>query len=200
MPIIHPARGRSKPRELPALDAIRGETYKLTGRMATRGVAAVVILVAATAAADDAPLVEHQPSPCTVPGKRISLCATVTDDHQVAAVRTYFKARGEKLYSFVDMAFGGLAYCATLPGPREKAGALEYYVEAVDDQYQSQRTSTHVLPVQPEGQCEFPPVAKGHDATAILVVHATHRKQGRRLSGAFDETSVTFVPAPGTAR
>jgi hypothetical protein len=165
--------------------------------MVTRGVAAAaaVVLFAAAAAGDDPPVIEHQPSPCSVPGKRIFLCATVTDERPVASVRAYFKARGEKFYSFVDMGFEGLSYCATLPAPRAKAGAIEYYVQAVDDQYQPQRTSTHVMPLQPEGVCEFPPLAKAPDAAATLVVHATHRKQGRRLSAGFDDPAVSYVPA-----
>jgi hypothetical protein len=157
--------------------------------------AAAVVLCAAAAGADDPPAIEHQPTPCSVPEKRISLCASVSDDSQVASVRTYFKARGERFYSFVDMAFGGLSYCGTLPAPREKAGAVEYYVQAVDDQYQPQRTSTHVIQIQPEGVCEFPPVVKGTEAATPLVVHATHNKQGRSLSKAFHDAGVSFVAA-----
>src|SRR6267142_2456587 len=89
------------------------------------------------------PAVDHQPSPCTLPDKPASLCATITDDGQVAASRIYFRPAGEKYYSFVDMAFGGLSFCGTLPGARAgKVQTIEYYVQAVDDQYESQRTST----------------------------------------------------------
>jgi len=159
------------------------------------GWAAGVLLFAATATGDDAPVIEHQPAPCSVPGKRIALCASVTDEREVASVRAYFRARGEKFYSFVDMAFAGLSYCGALPAPREKTRAVEYYVQAVDDQYQPQRTSTHVIQIEPEGACEFPPVAAGAEPGATLVVHATHAKQGRRLSKAFDDAGVSYVAA-----
>ena len=155
--------------------------------------AAAAFLCAAAVGADEPPAIEHQPSACTVPGKRIALCASVTDETQVASVRAYFRARGDKYYSFVDMVFGGLSYCGTLPAPREKTTAVEYYVQAVDDQYQPQRTSTHVMQVQPEGVCEFPPVVKEGEAAAAITVHATNRKQGRRLSKAFDDTGVSFA-------
>ena len=149
--------------------------------------------MATAAGADEPPAIDHQPSACTVPGKRISLCASVTDESQVASVRAYFKASGDRYYSYVDLAFGGLSYCATLPAPRATARAIEYYVQAVDDEYQPQRTSTHLMQVQPEGVCEFPPVVKGAEAVAPLTVHATHKKQGRKLPKAFDGTGVAFL-------
>ena len=59
------------------------------------------------------------------------------------------------------MAFGGINYCGTLPAPREgKLKVIEYYVQAVDDPFQAQRTSTFQMSVVPEGKCEFPPVEK----------------------------------------
>ena len=91
----------------------------MTRRRARRGwMAAALVAVMVTAAAAEEPDVAHQPSPCTVPGKPISLCATVTDDGQVAKVRIYFRPAGEKFYSFVDMTFTGINFCGTLPAPR----------------------------------------------------------------------------------
>ena len=59
------------------------------------------------------------------------------------------------------MTFGGINYCGTLPAPREgKLKVIEYYVQAVDDAFQAQRTSTFQLSVVPEGKCEFPPIEK----------------------------------------
>src|SRR5215475_14010217 len=82
------------------------------------------------AAADEPPVVEHQPVPCMVPGKPISLCATVSDDRQVAAARVYFRSAGEKFFSYVDMPFGGINYCGTVPAVLEgKAKTIEYYVQ-----------------------------------------------------------------------
>ncbi|HET7746757.1 MAG TPA: hypothetical protein VFM29_05625, partial [Vicinamibacteria bacterium] len=76
------------------------------------------VMMAAGAGWADEPSVEHQPSPCTIPDKAISLCATVADDGMVAKVRIYFRPSGDKFYSFVDMAFTGLNFCGTLPAPR----------------------------------------------------------------------------------
>ena len=95
------------------------------------------------------------------------------------------------------MAFQGLNYCGTVPAPREgKIRTLEYYVQAVDDEFQPQRTSTFQMTVQPEGVCEFPPLADSQKAWSIRVF-ASSRKQGSKLPGDFVATGVTFVPVAG---
>jgi hypothetical protein len=165
-------------------------------RAARRGwiAAAALVAMVSTAAAEE-PDVAHQPSPCTVPGKPISLCASVTDDGQVAKARIYFRPAGEKFYSFVDMAFTGINFCGTLPAPRDvKTRAVDYYVQGVDDQYETRRTSTYQLNVQPEGICEFPPIEKDASRAAAITVYATSPKQGKKLPGGFVTKGVTFVP------
>lgn len=157
--------------------------------------ALVALLLPAAARGDDPPAVEHQPALCTVPGKPISLCAVISDDGTVATARLYFRRAGETYYGFVDMTFTGVNYCGTLPAPREgKIPAIEYYVQAVDNAYQPTRTSTFLLPVQPEGVCEFPPVERDAAKAAAIRVFATNKKQGRKLDDGFVATGVTFVP------
>jgi hypothetical protein len=157
--------------------------------------AGALVFAMLSGAAAEEPDVAHQPSPCSIPGKPISLCASVTDDGQVAKVRIYFRPAGEKFYSFVDMAFTGINFCGTLPAPRQgKTQAIDYYVQGVDDQYETRRTSTYQLNIQPEGVCEFPPVEKDAARAAAITVYATSDKQGKKLHGAFQSTGVTFVP------
>ncbi len=161
-------------------------------------IAAALLLVALTALpvrADDPPQVEHQPVPCAIAGKALTLCATVSDDSAVAKSRLYFRRSGEDFYSFVDMEFAGLSYCGTIPGIREgKGNAIEYYIQAVDDQYQPQRTSTYQMNIQPEGVCEFPPIQKDAAKAASIRVYATNKKQGKKLDDAFILSGVSFVP------
>ena len=157
---------------------------------------ALVLASASLAVANDPPAVEHQPLLCTVPDKAISICASVSDDSNVAVARVYFKRQGEEFYAFVPMTFTGVSYCGTLPAPRERAKTVEYYVQATDDAYLTQRTSTFRLPVQPEGVCEFPPEEKDAARAAAIKVFATNRKQGKKLDDAFAPTGVTFVPLP----
>lgn len=158
-------------------------------------VAACLLLAANAAWANDPPAIDHQPALCTVADKPIALCAAISDDGNVAVARLYFRREGEDFYSFVPMTFTGVSYCGTLPAPRAKAKAIEYYINAVDDTYQPQRTSTFRLALQPEGVCEFPPVVDPAKAPAIKVF-ATNRKQGKKLDDAFALTGVTFVPIP----
>ncbi|PYQ14824.1 MAG: hypothetical protein DMF80_11495 [Acidobacteria bacterium] len=154
-----------------------------------------VAWLAARLAGADPPAVDHQPVPCTLPEKALTLCATITSDKQVAKARVYFRSAGEKFYSFVDMVFGGLNFCGTLPAPREgKVKTLEYYVQAIDDQFESTRTSTFQMAVQPEGACEFPPVEKDRAKSAAITVYATHKDQGRKLPDGFQGAGVSFVP------
>jgi hypothetical protein len=155
--------------------------------------ALALVLVPVLAHADDPPAVEHQPALCTVPDRAVALCASVSDDGNVATARLYFRRAGEDYYAYVNMAFTGVSYCGTLPGPREKARAVEYYVQAVDDAYQPTRTSTFRLPVQPEGVCEFPPLEKDAAKAAAIRVFATNRKQGKKLDEAFAPAGVSFV-------
>jgi hypothetical protein len=172
----------------------------VTWRLGARLVAGVVLAVcgATPSHADDPPSIEHQPVPCTVPGKTVALCADVRDDVQVSAARVYFRASGKDYFQFVDMVFAGLRYCATLPAPREgRVQSIEYYLQAIDDQFQSQRTSTFSLRVQSEGSCGFPPVETDAAKSASIKVYATHKKQGNQLDGSFERTGVTFVPVTG---
>jgi len=151
-------------------------------------------LLPARLRADDPPAIEHQPVSCTVPNQAISLCASISDDGTVQKARIYFRKAGEDFYNIVDMAFQGLNYCGVVPGPREgKVKTLEYYVQAVDDQFQPTRTSTYQMLVQPEGVCEFPQVADAKRAASIRVF-ASNKKQGSKLSDDFVAQGVTFVP------
>jgi hypothetical protein len=161
-----------------------------------RRLALVILAIApAVVRADDPPVVEHQPVPCTVPGQALSLCATISDDVQVARARVFFRAAEEKYYSAVDMVFGGIQYCATLPAVRRgRTAAVEYYVQALDDQYQAQRTSTYRMIVNADGVCEFPPLEKDPKRSQAIRVYATHKKQGGKLDGAFESKGVVFVP------
>ena len=155
----------------------------------------VLLVASGGALADDPPAIDHQPWACTVAGKAISLCAGISDDQNVSAARLYFRKAGEDYYSFADMTFGGINYCGTLPAPREgKLKVIEYYVQAVDDQFQAQRTSTFQLKVVAEGQCEFQPIEKDPKRAAAIKVFATSKKQGSKLDDAFDRTGVTYVP------
>jgi hypothetical protein len=159
-----------------------------------------VLLLAALALgpaswADEPPEVDHQPVPCTIPDQPFTICARVSDDNEVAKARVFFRRAGEDYYGFVEMQFDGIKYCGTLPAPIDgKVSTIEYYVQAIDNAYQIKRTSTYQITVQPQGVCEFPPVEKDPARASAITVYATHKKQGKKLDGAFSNAGVTFVP------
>jgi len=146
--------------------------------------------------ADEPPRFEHQPIPCTVPPCR-SLCAPSSVTTTLSRkLRYFFRPAREKYFTMAKMAFGGLNYCATLPAPRDgKLREIEYYLQAVDSGVNFERTPTYRILVQSEGECSFPPVEKNAERAAAIVVHATMKKQGGKLHGAFDRQGVTFVPS-----
>lgn len=153
----------------------------------------IFLSLCAGVSAGDGPDIESQPIPCTVPDKPMSICARVTSEGQISAARVYFRKEGGEFFSFVDMTFGGINYCATLPAVRPKIKAIEYYIEAIDDNYEPRRLSTYRVGVSDSG-CEFPPIEKDPGKAGAITVHATNKKQGRKLDEAFDSTGVTFVP------
>ena len=143
---------------------------------------------------NEAPVIEHQAATCAEKGEPISLCANVADDDKIEKARIYFRKPGEKYYIFVEMAFVGLNYCGTLPAPTS-VPIVEYYMEAIDNQYEKARTSTYKLEVKPTGSCDFPPIEKDEARRAAMKVYATDVNQGIRLPKGYDPTPVTFVPA-----
>jgi hypothetical protein len=93
------------------------------------------------------------------------------------------------------MVFGGINFCGTLPAPQSgKMKLIEYYVQATDDQFQSQRTSSFQIGVLADGLCEFPPIEGDVSRSASMKVYATHKKQGNKLPAGFQVTGVSFIP------
>ncbi|MCU0242271.1 MAG: hypothetical protein MUF51_07590 [Vicinamibacteria bacterium] len=157
------------------------------------------LLMAMTASfvawADEPPVIEHQPVPCTVPSSPMTICSGASDDVRVEKVRLFFRPANEKYYSYVEMTFGGINYCATLPAPKpDRIKAIEYYIQAIDSEFQAQRTSTFRLAVDPANICEFPPLETDPERAKAITVYATQKQQGKKLHSDFIASGVTFVP------
>ena len=159
------------------------------------------VVTAVTALANDPPLVEHQPAQCSIVAKPIELCATVLDDGDIAKVRAYFRRPGEKEYLISEMAFEGARFCTTLPAVKAgKLRTLEYYIQAIDTEYESKRTSTYQLLIQNEEECAFPATQKDAKKAAAITVQATSAKQGAKIPDYLEPAGVTFVPAGGVKK
>jgi hypothetical protein len=147
------------------------------------------------ALAQESPDVQHQAAYCTVPDRPIRICAVIQDDGEVVKARTYFRAEGREYFSIVDMELLEDQYCATLPAPRGgKTKAVEYYIQAIDDQYLPQRTVPFMLELQEPEVCGFPPVEHDPSRAASITVLATNRSQGDELDDRFVRDGVRFVP------
>ena len=163
--------------------------------------ASLLVLLSAPVLANDPPSVEHQPAQCSIVAKPIELCASVLDDGDIAKVRTYFRRPGEKEYLVSEMAFEGARFCTTLPGIKAgKLRTLEYYIQAIDTEYESKRTSTYQLQIQNGDDCAFPAVQKDAKKAASVTVYATSPKQGSKLPDYIEPAGVTFVPIAGAKK
>jgi hypothetical protein len=117
--------------------------------------AAAALLLAARAQENQAPAIRLEPPACGSAARRLRMCAYVVDETGIAQVRLNFRAGGARAYHWTPMAFDGALYCAWLPAPLAKTRAVEYYVEAVDDQFEPSRTADETLAVRPD--CPAPP-------------------------------------------
>lgn len=94
------------------------------------------------------PVIQHAPPACAQVQARPRICAYVVDETGIAQVRVSFRARGARAYHWTATVFDGALFCAWLPAPLTETRALEYYLEAVDDQFEPSRTIDYVLEVR----------------------------------------------------
>jgi hypothetical protein len=156
--------------------------------------AAVALAIAVSALAPEAraeePTVDHQPVECSTPEKNTRLCAYVLDDGEVKRVRAYFRAEKQEAFYYSEMVFDGIQFCATLPVAKKEVASLEYYVWAVDDQFQSTRTRSYPVSLSPTAPCAFPVIDEEPARINNIVVYATSEKQGIKIEG-FEERGIT---------
>jgi hypothetical protein len=156
---------------------------------------ALPVPVVSRPVASEEPTIDHQPVECSVPGKNTRICAYVLDDGEVKRVRVYFRADKQEAFYWSDMAFDGIQFCATLPVAKKDVSRIEYYIWAVDDEFQSIRTRSYPVSLEPKSPCAYPVVDDDPDRVSKLVVHATSEKQGRALEEFEDQGVVEFVAA-----
>jgi hypothetical protein len=144
------------------------------------------MLVAPASAQDnEAPAIRHDPPACGAAAARLRVCAYVVDETGIAQVRLNFRARGTRAYHWTPMAFDGALYCAWLPAPLPETQAVEYYVEAVDDQFEPSRTADQGVPVRRDCSVSAP-----DPAPPPAVVGTTSVKQVAVPPG-FDPATLT---------
>ena len=156
---------------------------------------ASLLCLAPLLVAADEPIIDHQPVECSVPEKNARICAYVLDDGEVKRVRVYFRAEKQDAYYWSDMAFDGIQFCSTLPVPKKKVKAIDYYVWSVDDAFETSRTRPHRISLRESSPCAYPVIDEDPQRTGNLVVHATSEKQGKKIKDFEDRGIQSFVPS-----
>lgn len=144
--------------------------------------------------AGEEPTIDHQPVECSSPDKNTRICAYVLDDGEVKRVRAYFRAEKQEAFYWSDMAFDGIQFCATLPVAKKNVTLLEYYIWAVDDQFQSTRTRSYPVSLSPTAPCAFPVIDEEPERISKLVVNATSEKQGTAIEEFEERGIIQFNP------
>ena len=174
----------SKPCTAGALGRVRSEDPpRLTG--ASLWILALVVGLAGLAAPGNAtpPLIDHQEVSCSLPGKHPRICATIADDGIVKRAKIYFRAAGQSTFYWTEMSLDFRSFCATLPIPDSSVTEVQYYLWAIDDGLETERTKDLVMTVDANRSCEHPVIDEDPERTSNLVVHATARKQGKKIKG-----------------
>jgi hypothetical protein len=100
------------------------------------------------------PAISSEATTCVRPRARPKVCAFVLDDKGVGQVRAVFRAGGSRPYYWTVMSFDGARYCAWLPAPGDETTAIEYYVEAFDEEYELSRSRSETIEVRAD--CPLP--------------------------------------------
>ncbi len=131
----------------------------------------------------DKPVIDHQPVVCSLPAEHPRICALAADDGAVRRVDVFFRAAGQTAFYRSPMTFDAIRYCATLPVPLKSVTTVEYYVRAIDDEANIERTIDFRVTVDANRSCEYPVIDQDPERTSQLVVYATIAKQGKKIRG-----------------
>ncbi len=142
----------------------------------------------------DKPVIDHQPVVCSLSKEHPRVCALAADDGAVRKVDVFFRAQGQKAFYRSEMAWDAIRYCATLPVPERSVRVVEYYIRAIDDEIQLERTIDFQIAVDPNQSCEYPVIDRDPERTSGLVVYATVAKQGKKIRGFERDSIARFVP------
>ena len=156
------------------------EDFPLRRALLCRAAVVAALFTTTPLAAVD-PVIDHQPVPCSLPGKHPRICATIADDGVVKRARLYFRAAGRASYYWSEMVLDFRTFCATLPVPLAETHEIEYHIWAVDDEMSIKRTTDFEMAVEAGKSCPNPIVDEDPERLASLVVSATTRDQGKKL-------------------
>jgi hypothetical protein len=133
-----------------------------------RCVATLVLLLLTQSAQSPSgrpPTIELDAPRCVRPATRPSICARIFDDQAITKARALFRAHSTEPFYWTEMRFDGSRYCAWLPLPSKKTRVIDFYVDAVDNEYELSRTREEKLPI--EAGCAAEPQEPPEGSTCI---------------------------------
>ena len=139
------------------------------------------------------PFIDHQAIPCSLPQAHPRICATIADDGTVKRAKLFFRAAGQSAWYWSEMVLDFRSFCATLPRPEAETEAIDYYLWAMDDAFETERTRDFRVPL--DGGCAHPVIDDDPERISHLEIHATVKKQKKKLYGFVDQ-GVDFHPLP----
>lgn len=154
----------------------------------------LALAICALPALAEKPVIDHQPVVCSLPEAHPRICALAADDGAVRRVDVFFRAQGQKAFYRSKMEWDAIRYCATLPVPQRSVKVVDYYIRAIDDEVQLERTIDFQISVDPNTSCEYPVIDQDPERTSRLVVYATVAKQGKKIRGFERDGIARFVP------
>ncbi len=128
------------------------------------------------------PTIELDTGPCARPATRPWICARIFDDGTITKVRALFRARGSEPFYWTEMRFEGSRYCASLPLPSKKTRAIDFYVEAVDDEYELSRSRDQQLEIDAGCKVEPAPEPEGPACVGTTTAHQPDKPAGFEAS------------------
>jgi hypothetical protein len=105
----------------------------------SRCVVGVFLLLASRAGAGTIEI-EHRGASCIVAERHAQVSACVTAPAGLARVRAHFRATGSAPWHSVDMKADTGCWVGVLPPPLASTSGVEYYVEAIDQSFNTVRT------------------------------------------------------------
>jgi polysaccharide export outer membrane protein len=102
---------------------------------------ATASLLFLAAAASAGLKIDHQPVDCIVKDRFAQIDAAIDPTDDVMKARLYFKSALDTDYYYVDMALMQGRFVGKLPKPKDKAGPITYFIEAIGWKDQNRRTA-----------------------------------------------------------
>jgi len=141
--------------------------------------------------------VKHAPVSCLVADRHPVIEARLTPSDRVSRGRVCFRGQGTPNWYYVDLRPAGAngLWSATLPRPKPTTGAVEYYLEVLGPDFESQRT--------PEKAARIASACDGGGAASVMsgatVAVGTLTAGAPALPAGFSTAGVVGLGAAGAA-